>query len=82
MRTTVGRLRKLVAEAMVTAHPSYMKKERMREALQAMVLDAVRSGDVKDQKGLNELVSTITMALNALKMVPFEVYDGMVHDGR
>jgi hypothetical protein len=86
MKTTVGRLRKLVNgavdEAKVGAHASYLKKEQVREALQAMIVDGVRSGEITSQKDLDAFIETVTMATSALKMVPFDVYKRMSHDRR
>lgn len=84
MQITVGRLRQLFAEAIeeakIGASPSYMQKEKIREALQAMIVEGIRSGDIKDQKGLDAFVATVTMASDALKMVPFDVYNRMAYD--
>lgn len=73
MKVTVGRLRALVHEAKVSASASYMRKERVREALQEIVASMV--GDsVKSDKDLAEVFKDIDMAVNALKMIPFDVW--------
>jgi hypothetical protein len=83
MKITVGQLRKLFRQGLkeagkkVGASSGYMKKERVRERLQAMILEAIELGDIKDQKGLDEFVGTLDMAAKALKMVPFDVYKNM-----
>lgn len=85
MQITVGQLRQLlasaVAEAKIAAHPDYMKKERVRERVQAQILDLVRTGHVASQADLDAFIKSaqgkspnIDLALTALKMVPFEIY--------
>lgn len=76
MRTTVGRLRAII-EAKVGASPEYMKKERVREALQGMISGMVASGQVTDQAALDETIAALDMSIKALKMVPFEVWQRM-----
>lgn len=73
MKTTVGKLRNLCAEA-VSAHPDYLKKEALREALQQIITTSVASGDVATQERLDGLFGDLSMALNALKGVPFDVW--------
>ncbi len=74
MRVTVGQLKKLVREAKVKASPEYTAKERVREALQELVADQVVAGAVKDQATLAKYFSDMDMALNALKLIPLEVW--------
>ena len=75
MKVTLGELRQIVQqEGQVAAHPSYMKKEAVRETLQAAVVQAIEAGVVKDATDLQHFFETAPMALNALKMVPIEVY--------
>lgn len=66
-------LESMVIEA-IKASPSYMKKEAIRETLQQMIASKVSSGEVDSQGSLEELFKTFDMALNALKMVPYDVY--------
>ena len=80
MRTSVGNLRKLVREARVAASPAYMRKERVRERLQSMIVSAVSSGEVRDQESLDELVKALEMSVTALRMVPFEAWNRMARD--
>ena len=54
----------------VSASESYMKKEAVREKLQTLVQEAVASGDVKNQKELEDWWDTVEMASKTLKMVP------------
>ena len=83
MKITVGQLRALFRQGLeeargkVGASAGYMKKERVRERLQEMIVEAIKGGDIADQKGLDEFVNTVDMAAKALKMVPFEVYKKM-----
>jgi hypothetical protein len=81
MRTTLGRLRREIREAKAAASPEYMKKERVREALQALVAGMVSRGEVTDQATLDEAFGALDMSLGALKMVPFEVWQGMATGG-
>jgi hypothetical protein len=75
MRVTLGELRRIVQqEGQVSAHPSYMKKEAVRNALQSAVVRAVESGIVKNASDLKHFFETAPMALDALKMVPIEAY--------
>jgi len=76
MRTTVGRIRAII-EAKVGASDEYMKKERVREALQGMVTGMVASGQLPDQRSLDEAFAALDMSVKALKMVPFEVWQRM-----
>lgn len=76
MRTTVGRIRAII-EAKVGASPEYMKKERLREALQGLITGMVASGQLPDQRSLDEAFVALDMSVKALKMVPFEVWQKM-----
>ena len=58
----------------VSASQEYMKKENVRQELQDMIAEKVVSGEITDQTQLDEWFKTVTMALNALKMVPIEAY--------
>lgn len=75
MKLTVGELRYVLHEAAkVGASPEYLRKEQLREVLQGMIAEKVASGEVVDQGGIDQVIKDITMALGALKMVPFEVW--------
>lgn len=67
-------IREFVVESLksnkVSASESYMKKEAVREKLQTLVQEAVASGDVKNQKELEDWWDTVEMASKTLKMVP------------
>lgn len=76
MRTTIGRLRAII-EAKVSASPEYMKKERVREALQGLIVGMVAGGQLPDQRSLDEAFVALDMSVKALKMVPFEVWQRM-----
>mgnify|MGYP001617908256 FL=1 len=66
-------LRSFINEV-IKASPEYMEKEKIRERLQMVVTDLVRSGKISDQESLDDFFSTANMALNALKMVPLTAY--------
>ena len=84
MKITVGELRELVSEVntrRIGASANYMKKERVREKLQQMIIDMVKSGAIADQHELDTFFnefdssnSTAVMAKDALKLVPFDVF--------
>lgn len=74
MKTSIGTLRSLVREAKAGASPEYMQKEKLRERLQTLIVDVVKAGTVGDQGALDETFKSLDMALKALKMVPFEVW--------
>lgn len=69
-----GLVREFVVEALkgskVSASETYMKKEVVREKLQALVQEAVSSGEVQNAKELEEWWKTVEMATKALRMVP------------
>lgn len=66
-------LRRFIREA-VTVSPGYLAKERVRQALQDMIVDRVRSGDVASAEQLTETIASLEMSVNALKMVPFAAW--------
>lgn len=67
-------IRKSLEEAKVSAGSDYMKKEVVRQRIQEMVSSMVNSGDITTDAELAELFSTMSMAINALKMVPLAAY--------
>lgn len=74
MQKEEGLVREFVVEALksgkVSASETYMKKEVVREKLQALLQEAVASGEVQNQKELDDWWKTVEMATKALKMVP------------
>lgn len=74
MQNEEGLVREFVVEALksrkVSASETYMKKEVVREKLQALVQEAVASGEIQSQKELDDWWKTVEMATKALKMVP------------
>lgn len=70
MRISIGALR----EAVAAASADYMKKERVREAIQGIVEGMVRQGDIATQQELDDVFSALDMSLRALKMVPLHVW--------
>lgn len=58
----------------VRASPEYMKKERVREALQGVITSLIASGEIANQADLDAFFGSADMSLRALKMVPFDVY--------
>ena len=77
MKITLGQLRALVKETKIGASDSYMKKELVRERLQQMIVDMVRSGEIADQQSLDDFIVSVDMSAKALKMVPFDVFKKM-----
>lgn len=78
MRIQEDLIREMVSETLktkkVSASKTYMKKEAVREKLQALLQEAVDSGEVKSQEELEDWWNTVEMAKNALKMVPFAAW--------
>lgn len=74
MKVTAKQLRAIVQEAKVKASADYMRKEKVREAIQAMVSAHVNSGAVDNQEALARYFADIDMAAEALKQIPFEVW--------
>lgn len=69
-------------EDVVSPSTDYLHKEDVRKELQKLIVSRVASGNVSNQDELNELVSTLDMALKALKMVPFKAYQSIIKSGR
>lgn len=63
-----------VEEAKVRISDAYKRKEAVRAELQAIVAEKVRSGAIKDQADLDDYVSSMGLAMTALKMIPFDVW--------
>lgn len=55
----------------------YVKKEKIREELQQMIVNHVTSGNIVDQQGLEQYYKNIEMALLSLKMIPLEVWNNL-----
>lgn len=68
----IRKLRKMVLEETIKASRDYMLKEKVREEIQALVLQKISSGQIKNEEALKEFWKTVEMASNALKMVPFD----------
>ena len=79
MKFTVARLRQLINDSLregtISAHPSYMKKEAIRERLQDMVKAAIEAGDITGPEEFDRYIADVDMALKALKMVPFAAWE-------
>ena len=75
---TKSKLKRLIfdfiMESKVAASASYMKKEEVRQSLQALVAQKVVTGEISDQAALDEWFATAEMSLKALKMVPLAAY--------
>lgn len=74
MTSEEGLIREFVVETVrsgtVSASETYMKKEVVREKIQALVQEAVATGEIQNAKELEEWWKTVEMATKALKMVP------------
>jgi hypothetical protein len=77
-------LRQFVTEAIeeagkkrIGASTEYMKKEAVREKLQALVQEAIDSGEITGPSELAEWWATVDMASRALKSVPIEAWQTM-----
>jgi len=75
MKITLGRVRRLIREAgKIGASSEYMKKERVREQLQQVITDHVRSGEISDDESLKQFIKDVDLSMTSLKMIPFEVW--------
>ena len=74
VKITIKNIRRAVKEALIKASDAYMKKEVVRSELEKFVKLQVKKGHVTNQAELDELFQTFNMAMNALKMVPYEVW--------
>lgn len=78
MKLTVGQLRRTIREAgKIAASPEYMKKERVREKLQQLIVDRVATGEIANQAELEQFIKDVDVSMMALKMVPFDVWAKM-----
>ena len=55
----------------------YARKEAVRRDFQDLITEAVRSGAITSQEELDDWFKTATMALGALKMVPFGAFQSL-----
>ena len=76
MNTTVSTLKLLINEV-IAASSEYMQKERVREILQHVVTDLIKSNKITSQEDLDEFFVSADTAFKSLKMVPFNVYQKM-----
>ena len=67
-------IRRYVLEA-VSAGSSYMKKEAVKQRLQAILEEAIAVGDISSPEELKDWWATIEMATMSLKSVPFLVWE-------
>lgn len=65
-------IRASLEEGKVTASPEYMKKEKVRSALQELIEGQVASGDIASDDDLKDFFKTLDMAAKALSNVPFK----------
>ena len=70
------RVVKRIHEA-VGAGFEYRAKEAVRRDMQELIAEAVRSGTITSQEDLDDWFKTATMALGALKMVPFGAFQAL-----
>lgn len=59
--------------------PEYAKKERVRQAIQDVIVSLVSSGEIMNDSDLKNFFSSSEMSLKALKMVPFDVYSKLAN---
>jgi len=74
-------MRQAIDEGRVGASSAYLKKEHVRERLQALIVDDIASGKVNDEGALRELFDSVDMSLRALRMVPLPVWEKMAKGG-
>jgi hypothetical protein len=66
--------RDLGEAALHGAGRDYLRKEAVKDVIQAALTDRVASGEVSDQAALDGFFATVDMAVRALKMVPFDAW--------
>lgn len=66
-----------IIEAKIAASASYMKKELVREKVQALIVASVADGTIKSAEDLSQFSKDIELSMSALKMIPFEVWQKM-----
>ena len=80
-------IRNVIAEAgrspvKVSASQEYMKKEDIKNLIQALLEKRVASGEIKDPKTLASFFEDVEMALGTLKMIPVEVWKSKSQKGK
>ena len=70
---SVNKLKDYIVEV-IKASPEYMQKEKVREALQNIIVNMVKNGVISTDDDLTDFFNTSDMALKALKMVPLGAY--------
>jgi hypothetical protein len=78
MKIKLNDLKKVIAdtvsETKIKPSASYMKKEKIREEMQTMIVDRVKSGDIVDQESLKQFIDSMNLAMTTLSVVPFEAW--------
>jgi hypothetical protein len=54
-----------------------MQKEKIRQMIQDEIVERVGNGTIASQEDLESFHDDVKMALNALKGVPFDVFNAM-----
>lgn len=67
-------IRMLIKET-ISASPSYMLKEEIREKFQETIVDRINNGKIKNDSDLSSFFKDAEMALNTLKAVPFKIWN-------
>lgn len=73
MKVTLKEVYAAISEV-VKASAAYMKKERVRSAIERIIKEEIKGGHIKSQDDLNDFFATAEMSLDALEMVPYDVY--------
>lgn len=68
-------MKDLVKEAKVSASSEYQKKEKLREGIQNVFADLVKSKVISSQKEFDILVNDVDMIMKTLKLIPYEVWE-------
>ena len=75
--SSISILKRYVLEEAIRVSKEYMSKEKVREEIQNMIVERVSSGEIKDQKELEEFWKTVDMACSALKMISYSTFKGI-----
>lgn len=70
-----GRDLKSIIKEALGASQKYLRKERIREEIQQRIIDAIRKGEIHDNDSLVDYFNTIEIAVKALKMIPYDVFN-------
>lgn len=76
--TLISYIRNVISETKkAKISTEYQKKENIRQLVQNIIQDEIDNKQVTSQKDLDDLHKDISLALTALRSVPYEVWEKM-----